>query len=76
VVKDLLASLIARGVSADDKTLFVIDGSKALRSAIQEMFGESALVQRCRTHYADLRIMPTRCREALAGAVNALARSA
>jgi putative transposase len=50
VVKDLLASLIARGVSVDDKTLFVIDGSKALRSAIQEMFGESALVQRCRTH--------------------------
>jgi putative transposase len=50
VVKDLLASLIARGVSVDDKTLFVIDGSKALRSAIEEMFGESALVQRCRTH--------------------------
>jgi putative transposase len=50
VVKDLLASLIARGVSADEKMLFVIDGSKALRSAIQEMFGESAVVQRCRTH--------------------------
>ncbi len=50
VVKDLLASLIARGVSVDDKTLFVIDGSKALRSAIEEMFGDSALVQRCRTH--------------------------
>jgi transposase-like protein len=50
VVKDLLASLIERGVSVDDKTLFVIDGSKALRSAIEEMFGESALVQRCRTH--------------------------
>ena len=50
VVKDLLASLIERGVSADDKTLFVIDGSKALRAAIEEMFGDSALVQRCRTH--------------------------
>jgi len=50
VVKDLLTSLIERGVSVDDKTLFVIDGSKALRTAIQETFGESALVQRCRTH--------------------------
>ncbi len=50
VVKDLLASLIERGVSVNDKTLFVIDGSKALRSAIGETFGESALVQRCRTH--------------------------
>jgi len=30
--------------------LFVIDGSKALRSAIDEVFGEAARVQRCRTH--------------------------
>jgi putative transposase len=28
----------------------VIDGSKALRAAIGEMFADCALVQRCRTH--------------------------
>jgi putative transposase len=30
--------------------LWMIDGSKALRSAIQEVCGDSARVQRCRIH--------------------------
>ena len=50
VVKDLLRGLIERGLNADASYLFVIDGSKALRSAIDEMFGTRAMVQRCRTH--------------------------
>ncbi|MEX3583097.1 MAG: transposase, partial [Burkholderia sp.] len=50
VVKDLLNSLIERGLATDRDYLFVIDGSKALRSAIQAVFGELAHVQRCRTH--------------------------
>ncbi len=50
VVKDLLRSLIARGLDASLSYLFVIDGGKALRSAIDEMFGQRAKVQRCRTH--------------------------
>ena len=50
VVKDLLRRLIERGLNADVSYLFVIDGSKALRSAIDEMFGTRAKVQRCRTH--------------------------
>ena len=50
VVKDLLQRLIERGLNADASYLFVIDGSKALRSAIDEMFGTRAKVQRCRTH--------------------------
>ena len=50
VVKDLLRRLIERGLDATVSYLFVIDGSKALRSAIDEMFGERARVQRCRTH--------------------------
>jgi transposase-like protein len=50
VVKDLLRGMIERGLSADASYLFVIDGSKALRSAIDEMFGTRAKVQRCRTH--------------------------
>ena len=50
VVKDLLRSLIERGLDASLSYLFVIDGGAALRSAIDEMFGARAHVQRCRTH--------------------------
>ena len=50
VVKDLLADLLKRGLDPERKRLFVIDGSKALRSAIERSFGQSALVQRCRVH--------------------------
>lgn len=50
VAKDLLNDLIQRGLRPDSERLFVIDGSKALRSAINEVFGEAARVQRCRTH--------------------------
>lgn len=50
VVKDLLNGLVERGLPLQLKYLFVIDGSKALRSAIEEVFGERAKVQRCRTH--------------------------
>jgi transposase-like protein len=76
VVRALLAELIERGLDPDAARLWVIDGGKALRRAISETFGPTALVQRCQEHYADLRIMPTWGREALSGAVNALARSA
>lgn len=50
VVKDLLASLVARGIDAAKRRLFVMDGSKALRSAIREVFGQAGLIQRCRAH--------------------------
>lgn len=50
VAKDLLSSLIERGVGSERVRLFVIDGAKALRSAIEELFGEQAKVQRCRVH--------------------------
>lgn len=52
VVKDLLKGLIQRGLNREAAYLFVIDGSKALRSAIEEVFGEGAPVQRCRAHKA------------------------
>jgi len=50
VVKGLLEELVERGVTPGRKRLFVIDGSKALRKAIQEVYGRSNAVQRCRTH--------------------------
>jgi putative transposase len=48
--KDLLESLVERGVKPGRRRLFVIDGSKALRTAINAVFGSAGLVQRCRQH--------------------------
>jgi putative transposase len=50
VAKDLLADLVARGLDPKKVRLFVVDGSKALRKAVKEVFGDYAVVQRCRTH--------------------------
>jgi len=50
VARDLLASLIARAIGPDRVQLFVIDGAKALRAAIEELFGEQARVQSSRIH--------------------------
>jgi putative transposase len=50
VVTNLLADLLKRGLDPGRKRLFIIDGSKAIRAAIERTFGEGALVQRCRVH--------------------------
>ena len=50
VVKSLLADLVERGVGPERKRLFVIDGSKALRQAIDAVYGSRNPVQRCRIH--------------------------
>ena len=50
VATDLLTDLVARGIKADQLRLFVIDGSKALRCAIDSVFGHENPVQRCRNH--------------------------
>jgi len=50
VAKGLLEDLVERGVKPDRRRLFVIDGSKALRSAIDAVFGTTNPVQRCRSH--------------------------
>lgn len=50
VVRSLLSDLIERGLHADRVRLWVIDGGKALRKAIVETFGATALVQRCQEH--------------------------
>jgi transposase-like protein len=46
----LLADLRERGLRTDRPTLVVIDGSKALAKAVRNVFGESAIVQRCQAH--------------------------
>jgi transposase-like protein len=50
VARELLEDLVQRGVKANRKYLFVIDGSKALRAAIEAVFGSKNPVQRCRHH--------------------------
>jgi transposase-like protein len=50
VAAALLSNLIERGLSMSHPILFVIDGSKALRKAIREVFGELGVVARCQLH--------------------------
>jgi len=50
VCGSLLDDMMQRGLSVGVQYLFVIDGSKALKKAITDRFGTSALIQRCRIH--------------------------
>lgn len=49
-VKRLLTHLRDHGLQTDRRYLFVIDGAKALRAAVEEVFGTEQPVQRCRNH--------------------------
>lgn len=49
VAKELLSNLLARGLDVEQGVLCVIDGSKALRKAIDEVLGHVP-VQRCIRH--------------------------
>jgi len=50
VVRSLLRDLLDRGLEQERARLFVIDGAKALTSAIQKTFGPLAEIQRCQIH--------------------------
>jgi putative transposase len=50
VASALLADLVDRGLDIEQGLLFVIDGSKALRKAIRQVFGHQVPVQRCVQH--------------------------
>ncbi len=50
VAKALLRDLVERGLDPERARLFVIDGAKALRSAIRKIFGDLGVVQRCQLH--------------------------
>jgi putative transposase len=50
VATDLLNDLVDRGIKPDRLRLFVVDGSKALRCAINAVYGSKNPVQRCRNH--------------------------
>jgi transposase-like protein len=50
LARTLLADLVDRGLDPSQAILFVIDGGKALRKAIRDVFGAHALVHRCQRH--------------------------
>jgi transposase-like protein len=50
VCQSLLSNLQSRGLRTDRSLLVILDGSKALRKAVRDTFGEVALVQRCQIH--------------------------
>jgi putative transposase len=67
VAAALLADLVDRGLDVEQGLLFVIDGSKALRKAIRQVFGNDVPVQRCTQHKQRnvLDHLPERDREAV-----------
>ena len=50
LVRELLADLRERGLNTEAAILVVMDGAKALYKGVREIFGERALIQRCRVH--------------------------
>ena len=50
VIKELLSSLIDRGLNYTEGLLCVIDGSKGIYKAIKDTFGSYAVIQRCQWH--------------------------
>jgi transposase-like protein len=50
VVRHLITGLRDRGFDASAGTLFVLDGGKALKAAVTSVFGDHAVIARCRAH--------------------------
>ncbi len=50
VARALLRDLVERGLDQERARVFVIDGAKALTSAIEKIFGPLAKIQRCQLH--------------------------
>jgi putative transposase len=50
VVRELLEDLARRGLDFATPRLYVLDGAKALSSAVRRHAGEAALIQRCQIH--------------------------
>ena len=73
LARTLLADLVDRGLDPEQAILFVIDGGKALRRAIKDVFGEHALVHRCHRHKERnvTNLLPERDRDQVRGRLRA-----
>jgi len=49
-IRDMFTNLMERGLAWEEGLLCVIDGSKGIRKAIVESFGDKAIIQRCHWH--------------------------
>jgi putative transposase len=49
-IKDMFGNLKERGLNWEEGLLCVIDGSKGIRKAIENSFGNKAVIQRCQWH--------------------------
>jgi putative transposase len=50
VVGELLGDLVERGLDFSEPRLYVLDGGKALTTAVKKYAGEAAAIQRCQVH--------------------------
>ena len=50
VCQGLLTNLASRGLRTDRSLLVIVDGAKALETAVTQTFGRAAVVQRCQVH--------------------------
>lgn len=50
VVNGLLSELVERGLDFSTPRLYILDGGKALHSAVRRHAGEAAFIQRCQIH--------------------------
>jgi transposase-like protein len=68
---ELLVDLRERGVRMDTTKLFVLDGAKALRKAVLDVFCKKAIVQRCQLHKTRnvTEQLPANLRESIAAAM-------
>ena len=76
VAQGLLERLVEQGLDPKRRYLFVIDGSKALRAAIDAVFGERNPVQRCRHHKIEnvMGYLPEHLKEQVKAAMRAAFR--
>lgn len=47
---DFLRDLLDRGLKTDEGLLVVIDGAKGIHKAVEKVFGDKAMIQRCQWH--------------------------
>ena len=50
ICTELLQDLLSRGLRVEEKLLCVIDGGKGLHKALDDVYGNVALIQRCQVH--------------------------
>jgi transposase-like protein len=66
-IKDMLERLKERGLDYSNGLLCVIDGSKGIRKAVEESFGNKAFIQRCQWHKQEniLKYLPEKHHETI-----------